>query len=316
MMLEWSQALRASGWRVFAYPLLIAFLFVIVSFLVSKKFTASVLVVPQNDSASASILGQVLDAGMLGRSSDGLEPFYSEILESDSFLDEILTNKYSITESGESLRLHEVLRMKGEWQSVEDSLEHSYELKERLRSDVIGFNVDKASGLMQVSCTVPIWPVAAREMANTVVGRLEDYALEYRTASAKKQRQYLETRVGLAENAMNEASSEIAAFVAQNRLYQDSPVLTEKYKELSRRSEAKASLWAELSRQLETARLEEEKTTSPLAILEEAQTPMRKSGPSRSLYLLSGYFLGLMAYLVFLLVKVVRRHSVNGLGSP
>ena len=269
-------------------------------------YSASVTLLPHNQISLGGTLGTFFDiTGGMGSGSD-LEPYYSDIVMSDRVLDEVIARSWIERKGQEPRTLFEILRIKnGSQDGGVDRLARD-KIKRKLRGDVIRFGSDRASGVMRLTCSLPRHPELAADLANFLVDRLGAYAVQNRRTKAGEQRQFVAGRLEEVRAELDSATAQLARFVQGNRLYAQSPVLQERYGQLVREVEAKTAIWTELRRQLEIARIDEEKSIVTLTILDYATPPVKKSGPFVSLYFAVGLLLGLIASFLVLLVLEFR----------
>jgi len=311
LIIEMALGLRAMSWRLIVYPFIAAVLLTLYSFTRPLRYTATVTMLPQEQTSTGGFLGQFIDTSLLGAGSGNLEPFYQEILYSDTLLDKVIDSRYPRTTAGDSTSLYAILGVKRKVRSAADSLLAAKNLKDTLRGSVLSFNKDKSTGIMKLQCSVPRYPVVSSALANSLVELLDRFAIAHRSRNAKQKRQFIQQRLKVAKAELDSINGMIAVFVEKNRRYMDSPALLEQYQELQRSSTAQTSLWTELKRQLESARIEEMKNTSSVDVLQYAHTPLRKSAPRRSRYFIMGYFLGLFLLPIWQLISM-RRHRRLG----
>jgi len=267
-------------------------------------YSASVTLLPHNQISLDGTLGTLFDVtGVMGSGLD-LEPYYSDIVVSDRVLDEVIARNWGGREGQEPRTLFEILRIRNGTQDMRVDRIARDKLKRKLRGDVIRFGSDRASGVMRLTCSFPRYPDLAADLANFLVDRLGAYAVQNRRTKAGEQRQFVAGRLEEVRAELDSATAELARFVQGNRLYAQSPVLQERYGQLVREVEAKTAIWTELRRQLEIARIDEEKSIVTLTILDYATPPVKKSGPFVSLYFAVGLLLGLIvSFLVVLTLE-------------
>ena len=111
-----------------------------------------------------------------------------------------------------------------------------------------------------------------------------------------------------ARKDLERVTDDLASFVETNRLYSDSPMLTRRFNDLSREVEAQTAVWVELRRQLEVAKIDENKTINTVDVLDRASPPVKKAGPARGQYGVIGAFLGFVASLLALCWLELKRY--------
>jgi len=135
----------------------------------------------------------------------------------------------------------------------------------------------------------------AVEVINNVVNSLDAYIRIKRKSYASNQRIYLEKRITLVKDSLAKFEENLRDFRARNSIVMQSPDLIMRQDRLIRDVQILNSVFIELTKQLELAKLDEIRDTPILNIKEYAKDPIEKSGPNRKLIflliLLSSIFL-------------------------
>ena len=148
-----------------------------------------------------------------------------------------------------------------------DAPESRHRLHRVLRNKVIRFSRDRQTGYMEVSATAPSDPAFAAALANAVVEDLDRFNKTTQQARAREHRVFVESREADAQEKLREAEDALARFVNENRSYTDSPLLLVEYNRLSRLVTAQSTVWMELRRQTELARIDENKDLRSVTVL-------------------------------------------------
>ena len=263
-------------------------------------YTARVTILPQQQSSSSSgIFGQVMGMTGLGLSgaSDSHEDLYARILTSDRILDTTISRTWKT--SGQDATLFDVFNISADPASHVGALQ----LKGILRSQVISFSRDKLTGYMELRISVPNEPELAAELANFLITQLEQYNQSFKRNKATAQRQFIEDRVGEHKAALEEVENKLTNFIKSNRTYNSSPVLVLEFNRLNREVQAFTSVWVELRKQLEVAKIDENKEMVSLDVLDMATAPIQRSSPNRSKLGLIGIILGFSLSIVWVVAR-------------
>lgn len=305
-------ALAATKWRLLVMFLvggLIAALLVIV--FVPPRYEARVVILPRQNPSTLSLLQGITDLGLSGASTGGtMESLYGKIVESDRILESLISVRWQRPGTAESSDLYDLLHVRRGNQSLAGPREIA-DMKKRLRQRVLSFERDKLTGYMEVRATVPRHAWLAAAMADTVASQLDSFMKGYRAGKATEQSLFVSDRVKETEIALRAADDALAAFVSTNRSYQQSMLLSQEYRRLSREVEALTSVWIELRRQLELARIESNDRKQSLDILDTARVPVECVWPRRTLSVAAGVALGVIGWICLILGTV----AINGLRS-
>jgi len=163
---------------------------------------------------------------------------------------------------------------------------------------------------MTLETSVPDEPALAADLANVLSDLLDEYGVRSRMSRAVESSSFIEERLEAARRSLEAAESRLSAFQAGNRHHADSPELSREYRQLKREAEVQSTLWIELSRQLEIARVEEVRSRTSLEILDRARPPIRPSYPNKRLFVVLGAMFGLLVGLLY--VAVVTRLGTRG----
>ena len=173
-------------------------------------------------------------------------------------------------------------------------------MKGILRRDVVSFARDKMTGFMEIRVTIPDDPAFAAALANRLADGLEDYNRRVRVARESDHRRYIESRLAVISDSLHVARSAVVDFETENRRYGSSPELRARHQDLQRDVDAQSALWVELKRQVELARIEENRNKNTLTVLDRAHIPSSRAGPGLSLYASVGASLGFFGTLLAL----------------
>jgi uncharacterized protein involved in exopolysaccharide biosynthesis len=278
----------------------------------APRFTAEVTILPR---AGAGTSGLVRDlsilSGLAPEPSDNLEPLYNEIVHSDAVLDSIVQGKWSLESSESALPLSELLGL--EPQEAESSYEFRRRIKKKLRRDVLNFRRDFDTGFMVLRVTIPNRPSLASALAKDIVERLDAFNTSYRSRKNMERRMFIERRLEKIEDRLNSAGARLVEFLSENRDFDSAPALRMRHQQLTLEFEAQKSLWIEMRRQLEMARVEENKRLTSVDVLDVPRGPAPRTGPSLLLHLLVGAAVGFM---MSMFLVIARHLFVNMRPAP
>ncbi len=264
-------------------------------------YTARVSLLPVAEQASAGMLGQL--ATLTGTSLQGpanYEAVYEEIVLSDTVLDGLAVRSWTHRNHAEPTDLFAIFDVGAVPGARDPAAARTDRLKGRLRRQVISFDRDKLTGFMAIRVTVADDPDFAADLANALADGLEDFNRRVRFARASDHRRYIETRLAVVTDSLQVARDAVVAFETENRSYDSSPELRARWSDLQRDVDAQTALWVELKRQVELARIEENRNKSTLTVLDRAGAPSTAAGPGLPFHAVAGGAVGFLGALVVL----------------
>ena len=266
-------------------------------------YTATVTLLPQQDDTDSNLMSRLaMFTGVYVGTEVSFEQLYTRIVLSDRLLDPLIDHEWLLEGATAPVDLYAVFDVDRSRYGEGGARER---LKSNLRSDVITFARDSRTGFMTLKAAAPGPPQLAAALANALADALDDFNLEYRGAKAHDQRIFIQERLKAVRAALDSANAALTEFATANRTYRSAPALLQQYRDLEREVEAETTVWMELRRQLELARIEEGKPLTTITILDRASLPTERSGPKRGWHALVGALLGLLAAVVVIGFKVV-----------
>ncbi|MCP4547815.1 MAG: hypothetical protein GY835_15240 [bacterium] len=301
------QAFIRSVWRrrlaVVAITGVVTLAALIYSLLLTPVFTAHVTILPQiRTDGSAALFGQVMGmTGLnLGGASASHEELYARILTSDRILDAAIARRWQ--DGDGEVSLYDAFDIETDSKEQTGAVS-SYRLKGILRTDVISFSRDKLTGYMELRVSVPRDPSLAAELANYLIAQLEEYNQSFKRTKAAEQREFIADRLVEVKADLDLQEERRTGFIKTNRSYSTSPDLLQEYNRLSREVQATTSVWVELRKQLEIAKIDENKELISLDILDPATIPVKRSSPNRKKLTLIGLILGAALSVVWVVAR-------------
>lgn len=160
---------------------------------------------------------------------------------------------------------------------------------------------DKKTGILTISATEQD-PVVAATIARLSLEYLTNYIITYRTEKARNQVIFLEQRVKEAQSRYQSAEYALANYRDRNRnlLLQTAKIDEQR---LQANYLLEQSVFSELSKQLEQAKIKVQEQTPVFKILEPPTIPLVKSGPKRTLTALG---FGVAGAFICLLIAIAR----------
>jgi uncharacterized protein involved in exopolysaccharide biosynthesis len=143
----------------------------------------------------------------------------------------------------------------------------------------------------------------AADVANAVVESLDLYIRTKRKSYALEQKYYLEKRTEQLKDSLSKAEERLKNFRVQNRIVGQSPQLMLEQGRMMREVEILQTVYVELTKQLEIAKIDEIRDTPVVNLKEPAKDPVIKAGPARMNKLLTIMILSLLFSAAFFIFR-------------
>ncbi|HET8712396.1 MAG TPA: GNVR domain-containing protein [Gemmatimonadales bacterium] len=276
-----------------AIPVIAAVLALVIALILPPTFTATAVFVPESSNSSrlptglAGLVGQLglplsLDAARSPR-------FYADVLKGRALLERVLLARYADPRGtgggADSASLLDILGVRGADQGVRLA-RGVKELQAR-----IGTQVNTQTNMVRLSVGLG-YP----ELAATVAGRLLTYLDEFnsqtRQSQGRARRAFVEQRITTAGADLRAAEAQLRSFHERNRSWQESPTLTSQEGQLRRQVDIRQEVYLTLSRELETAKIEEVNDTPVITIIDPPVVPRERSKPKPLRLAVLGFVIG------------------------
>jgi uncharacterized protein involved in exopolysaccharide biosynthesis len=280
-----------------------------ISLLLSNKYVATTTILPDIEILSAAQqLGSLQQlASSVGITAGVTSPsqLYPDILLSETILRPVIYNKYK-TENYDTL-----VNLIQFWEFDDEDENLNYEdCLGKLREKVLSMDVNKETFVITLSVETTEQQLSA-DIANYITSQLDIYQRYFRSSNASEQRKFLEGRIDEVKKDLTKAEEALKNFREKNRKVVDSPELLLEQARLQREVELNSTMFIELKKQYELAKLEEIKNTPVVQILDKARPPAEKSSPRRSILVLVAGFLSFIFVATWLVVIDYVRQVAN-----
>lgn len=296
------------------------------AFTAQKEFEAKAQLLPELQSSSSlgKLGGLSALAGLAGvdlsqmNSTEAIRPdLYPNILQSLPFTLHLLQQPVYSSELQKTLTVEAYFEEKNRgWFDQEteikppldpQKLSKAVEItkaKENLVKDIskrIAASFDRKTGVISVTTKMPD-PVVAAAVANLSIDYLKQYVTTYRTDKARKQVKFLGDQVAEAKRRYQSSEVNLASYRDRNRFLAQNTAKIEEQR-LQADFLLAQSVYNDLSKQHEQAKIRVEEETPVFKILEPARIPLKKIEPKRLTIIAICTFLGIVVALVFAFVK-------------
>ena len=173
----------------------------------------------------------------------------------------------------------------------------------------VGSVYDKKTGILTITATEPD-PLVAASIARLSLDYLTNYISSYRTDKARGRVKFLNQRVLEAKQRYQTAEYTLSDYRDRNRsLYLNTAKLDEQRLQADYLLEQ--SVYNDLAKQLEQAKIKVQEETPTFKILEPPAVPLHKSGPKRTMLTLGFAVVGIVISLAISLVRhIMSRHQL------
>lgn len=308
-----------------------------------NMYTAQVTVMPEAQSKGTGGLGNLGSlAGLAGVSLDNLggqdairPDLYPNVLQSIPFALELLKQPVYSQKLEAKMTLQEFMNRMGEigfFSGITGFFSKGSGNEKEERSDPKNFSqaiqitkeqdeliksvqgsasavYDKKTGIITVTAIEPD-PVVAAIVARLSLEYLTNYVTTYRTEKARKQVAFLVQQVREAKARYQSSEYVLSAYRDRNRsLFLQTAKIEEQ--RLQADYLLAQSVYNELSKQLEQAKIKVQEETPVFKTLEPPTVPLRKSGPKRTLIILGFAVAGAFLGTALSVTRLVSRRYLN-----
>lgn len=186
-------------------------------------------------------------------------------------------------------------------------LDRSYVRRVRKIGDRIGVSVDRRTGVISVTTSMPD-AIAAASLVRTVADRLTKTVIDFEVRKANEQLAYIDEQYMLARTRYDKAQRLLAAFADGNRSLTSATAQIEQQR-LARDASFAFETFERMAREREQAILKRNQDTPVFAMLEMPSVPTERSEPKRARLLLLSLLLGVAAGVVRVAVSAHRLGS-------
>jgi len=157
--------------------------------------------------------------------------------------------------------------------------------------DLISVSEDRKTELIRIDVLMEE-PQLSADVANYIAVAANDYIQGEHSIEASRNRNFIEERLTIVKDELNESENTLKEFRQENRRIADSPELQLEQERLLRQVEIKQQVYITLQKQLELARIDEVKQTPVIHTLDIAEPAIRKDKPKRKMIVLLSLILG------------------------
>jgi len=239
----------------------------------------------------------------IGTGSTNLFPLYETFTYSRSVITQLL--ELPLDEAGHKGTLLDELRI--EDPDPNRRTEFAIEaVRQRLT-----FETDKKTGVITITY-LDFDPRVAALVANKVVEALDRFDVDTATRRAGGKREFVERRMAESSKSLATAENRLEQFRAGNLRIGNAPDLMFEQARLQRELEIEQQIYLALRKEYEMARIDEERRTPVVNVLDRATPPIEPAGPSILKFTAAAGFLGVAVVVgMFALIALQPRRTLE-----
>jgi uncharacterized protein involved in exopolysaccharide biosynthesis len=251
---------------------------IIISLLLPEYFRSTAILLPDTDKSKPGSLGEMSDlAALAGVSVNGevsIVKLYPTILRSESVLKKVIYSRYQTKAYPDSVNLIQY------WEIKEKNPEREYEaalLNLRTGLDVA---MDLKTAVLTMSIETRE-PQVSADILNNIIRAADIFIRTKRSTNASEQRKWIEARLVEVKADLSKAENALKDFREKNRSISGSPQLLLDQERLMREMQINSTMYVELKKQYELAKIEEIRTTPIINVLDYGRAAAKKERPKK-----------------------------------
>lgn len=259
--------------------LAVAVITLIVNFLLPVYYKATATLLPETEKSKLSALGQFADVAQLaGVSIPGSEisRLYPAIISSETILRNVIERTYPTKKFPRPVNLIQYFELD------EDTQEENMDKALKNIDGLLSASYENRTGIVTVTVEMRE-PELAADVVNAVVGELDKFMRLKKISNASEQLKWIDVRLKEVQADLRKSEEVLKDFREKNRRVLDSPQLLMEQDRLAREVQVNSTIFIELKKQYELAKLEEIKNITIVNVLDPGRAPVKKNRPKRLL---------------------------------
>jgi len=151
---------------------------------------------------------------------------------------------------------------------------------------------DKKEGVVSLT-VVEGDPMIAAQVAKVTEEVLQDWIIEHKVKNAKAQYDFIAKQFETKEKEFFSIQDQLASYMDRNQNVLSATYLT-RLERLQAEFDLLNTVYSELAKQKEQAAIQLSKDTPTFSVLNPVKVPKEKTAPKKSVYVLGGFFIGLV----------------------
>ena len=298
--------LKENKWKIIWVNLFITvFTIGILLLFVSPYYESTVTILPEygNKSSNLDQIGNLAALAGVNIGEGTPTEIYQVLVTSESVLEPIIYKKYLTKKYKDSVNLIQYFDISSDKSLPPNLRQRKMFLKayEILTKNRVMTDLNRFSKVLNITIKMPESDLSA-VVANNIVKSLDNYIRTQRKSYASEQRYYIDKRLAQIKDSLTIAENNLKSFREENRLVA-SPALLLEQGRLLRNIDILQSVYVELNKQLELAKIDEIKEAPVLNVKELAKDPMIKAGPMRGIIFILIVFSSILLTLLYFIFQ-------------
>ena len=278
----------------------VSLLVAIISLLLAPSYISTATILPETDKSKLASLGNLSEiaslAGVNLSTEGSMLRLYPTIILSERVLRNVIYSNYQTQDFPRPVNLIQYWGLKDE----KPGSAYFYALQAlKNKLDVV---LDNKTGVITISFVAPERKLAA-DIVNNVIIELDNYVRTERINNASEQRKFIEGRLQEVKLDLSNSENALKDFRERNRQVSASPELLLKQGRLERDLQLNNTLFIELKKQYEIARIEEVRNLPVINVLDEATPAVFRYSPLRTRMTIAAFSVSLILALAWVLIE-------------
>lgn len=275
---------------------------IIVSLVLPQYFRSTAVLLPETEKSKLSGMASLTElasiAGISVGGEGGLGKLYPTILRSEAVLGPVIYHEYQTKAFDRPVNLITF------WDIDEATPERNFEMALKEMREELEVSFDIKTNVVTVSIETKE-PQLSADIINTLVQRLDDFIRTKRTTNAGEQRKWIASRLTEVQTDLARAEDTLKFFRERNRITTGSPHLMLEEARLLREVQVHSTVYLELKKQFELAKIEEIKNIPIINVMDAARPAAKKVKPQRSLIVLGTAVLSTLGVLAWTVIMTL-----------
>ena len=276
---------------------------VIYSLILPQYFKSTATVLPETEKSKLAGLGNLSELATLAGVSTGevsLTRLYPTIIKSESVLKNVIYAQYHTNKFKDPVNLIQF------WEIGGKTPDQAYEAGLKALGNELDVSLDLKTGVVSISMETTERQLSA-DIVNNITSELDKFIRTKRITNASEQRKWVEGRLVEVKRDLEKSEGSLEEFRENNRRVIDSPQLLMEQDRLIREVQINSTLYIELKKQYELARIEEIKNIPIINVMDPARPAARKDRPKRTTIVLTLFSLSVLGSFLYVIGR--NRHG-------
>lgn len=275
-------------------PLAVMVAAVLLSFLMTKRFTAQSRFLPETEGqVPGELAGLAADMGLgasLGAASGESLDFYGQLIRSHELLTEVILTEYEvpIEEGRDTLRGNLLALYDIEGDTPEERLKVAKQLLEDRHITVSPY---REANILVLRTDAP-WPALAEAVNRRILTLVNAFNLDRRQTRAAQERDFLEERLERVRSELQEAENEVQQFVQSNRQWNEASEAALQYDRLQRQVRLAEQRYSAVIQSLDQAQVEAIRSMPVITVVDRPEGTALQTAPEPLVNGVLGLILG------------------------